>query len=94
MFQHQQDRGGESPKWVIISEVGSTTFLHEIKRRDGLDVPIFCTSLDKARRFKNLGEVVEVLAFLPSFLEAYEEDPRMIQWMDAHEYPVTPDDSF
>ena len=93
MFQHQIDRGGsESPKWVIVSDLGNATYLHDVQRRDGRDVPIWCCNLDKAKRFKTLGDVAEVLAILPSVLEAYEEDPRMIQWMESHEYPETPDD--
>ena len=92
MFQHQIDRGGESQQWVIVSEVGGLTFLHEVKKGDRVDVPVFCGSLDKARRFRSLGEMMEVLAMIPSGFEAYEEDPRFLYWMGSHEYPATPED--
>lgn len=89
-----KDRGGERPAWVICSDVGGPSFLHEIKKGEGVDVPVFCLCLDKARRFQSLGDLMEVLALIPAKLEAYEEDPRFIQWMDAHEFPETPDNSF
>ncbi len=89
-----KDRGGEAPQWVICTEVGGLSFIHEMRKGTGADVPVFCASLDKAKRFASLGDLMEVLAMLPARLEAYEEDPRFIQWMDAHEYPETPDNSF
>lgn len=89
-----KDRGGERSAWVICSDVGGPSFLHEVKRAEGIDVPVFCLCLDKARRFNSLGDLMEVLAIIPAKLEAYEEDPRFLQWMDAHEYPETPDNSF
>ena len=80
MFQHQVDRGGEAARWVIITEVGGVSYLSHLNRGTGADVPVFTGDLSRAARFRSLGGLMEVLALLPSRLEAYEEDPRMLDY--------------
>jgi hypothetical protein len=75
-----RDRGGEKKNWVICSDVGGRSYLSRFyypeKSSDLRHV--FCANLDLAIRFASLGELMEVMATIPEYLEAYEDDPRFI----------------
>lgn len=79
-FGYATDRGNQAQGWVICSDVGGRSFLHDVAAHatQKRDVPIWCNNLDKAKRFKTLGALAQFLAFIPSEYEAYEEDPRFI----------------
>lgn len=89
-----QEKGERKTKWVICTEVGGMSFLAHVRNGENVDVPVFTVCLSMAKRFDSLGDLMEVLAMIPPRLEAYEEDLGFIQWMDAHEFPETPDNSF
>lgn len=81
MFQSaSRDRGGEKPAWVICTDVGGRTFLHEIAHHviEKRDVLIWCANLEKAKRFSSIGDLCQAISYIPPKWEAYEEDPRLI----------------
>jgi hypothetical protein len=79
-MEYSKDKGGQSPGWIICTEVGGRSFLHAIARHatEPRDVVIWCKNLDKAMRIKTLGELAQYFAAIPSEWDAYEEDPRFI----------------
>ncbi len=81
-MQYSRDRGGQAPEWIICTDVGGRSFLHAIARHatEKRDVVIWCANIDKAKRFKTLGEIAEAFAVIPEKFEAYEENPDTMRW--------------
>ncbi len=66
------------PNWVIVTRLGGLSYYHrydEVVKR-----VVWCANLNKAKRFKCVGDLMEAYSVIPAMFKAFDEDDRFINY--------------